>query len=94
MKNKEYNAYVKSLCENENCDIQEIGSKAAQSAWYLESHFPCEDHSYSGFCSAYAANCGGDYSELCGEDDYSKTVAEGWITFHGGYAAMWADGIM
>lgn len=95
MSKKEYEAYIKSLVESGNSGIRDIGRKAMQSVWYLESFFPCEDHSYNSFCKSYEKTHGTKYAELCNDnDEYQQNIKGGWISFHGKFAACWADGII
>ena len=84
MNKKDYNKWIAKLAQSDDPDTAEIGKKAQQSAWKLESirnNVPT------------AIEFIKEEMFIEDEDEWERTLKEGWISIHGRLIAIWSDSI-
>lgn len=80
MTKKEYNAWLNSLLNLGDGDMNELVAYAKQAAWRIGGIFTDKD---------------AVMDDMCIEDDeeFERHIKEGWISVHGKYIVTWYDGI-
>lgn len=89
---KTYDAWLKELRNSSDSDLREIGEKAAQAAWTLETIADLDSSSIADVRKALIREFG-ETDIRCEETDEEITeeIKDGWYTIHGHKLAVWTD---